>query len=212
MSPPKTSFTRDDVIAAALRLVEDDGLDALTARAVAARLGSSVAPVYRQFGTMGELADEVMARAVEQLMDHARRPWTDDRFLNMGTGIAVFARDHANLYRALFLDSDRFRAMVDVFVAGMKQRMHEDPQMAAFPPEVREQLLETMWIVTHGQASLIAVGLVDDTRLEAIVQFLVHVGSAVGFKTGFELGIPLEEYLAHAEAAGPPRILMEDER
>lgn len=211
MSPPKTSFTRDDVIEAALGLVDEGGLDGLTARAVAARLGSSVAPVYKQFGTMGELADEVMTRAVEQLLEHARRPWTDDRFLNMGTGIAVFARDHANLYRALFLDSDRFRDVVEAFYAGKREQMAEDPRFAQMPETVRDGLLETMWRVTHGLASLMAVGLVEETDLPSIVEFLVGVGGAVIFKSWVEAGVAPEEYLAMAQEQGqPPCVLVEE--
>jgi len=212
MSPPKTSFTREDVIGAALALVEEDGLDALTARAVAARLGSSVAPIYKQFGSVGELVDAVMDAAAAQLMQATRTGWTNDSFLNMGTGIAVFARDHANLYRALFLEGDRFRAVLDDFVAGMKRGMHDDPTLAELPAEAREQMLETMWVVTHGQASLMAAGLVDDTRLEAIVQFLLHVGGAVSLKTILELGIPFDAYMERAAEFGPPQILMEDPR
>jgi AcrR family transcriptional regulator len=211
MSPPKTAFSRDDVIAAALALVEEQDLDALTARAVAARLGSSVAPVYKQFGTMGELADELMASAVEQLLEYARRPWTDDRFLNMGTGIAVFARDHASLYRALFLDSDRFRNVIDAFYAGKREQMADDPRFAEMPDELRDRLLETMWRVTHGLASLMAVGLVDDTDLESIVEFLLGVGGAVIFKSWVEAGVPSEEFLARSREQGkPPCILMEE--
>ncbi len=44
--PPKVRFTKDEIISAALTLVREEGLPCLTARALAARLGSSAKPIF----------------------------------------------------------------------------------------------------------------------------------------------------------------------
>ncbi len=54
--PPKIKYTRDEVIGAALSVVEEIGLNSLTARNVAFKLDSSTAPVYNHFATMDEFA------------------------------------------------------------------------------------------------------------------------------------------------------------
>jgi AcrR family transcriptional regulator len=177
--PPSERVSRHDVIQAALAVVESEGLGSLTARRVAAELKSSTAPVYRSFASMEDLARVVMERARDQLVAYSEAHYTDRRFLDMGTGIAVFAREHPRLYRALFLETDQFRVLLRGFLAGLTDGMRDDPRFADLPHDLRAELLDRMWTHTHGLASMIAVGLTDDTSTERIVGSLDAVGSAV---------------------------------
>ena len=61
--PPKTKITRDMVAQAALDAARQGGLDAVSARTVAARLGCSTQPVLYQFATVEELRRETYRRA-----------------------------------------------------------------------------------------------------------------------------------------------------
>lgn len=70
--PRSTSFSPDEVGRAALELVRAQGWDALTARAVGARLGVSVAPVYGAFASMEELSDWLLEEIdLERFQDQA---------------------------------------------------------------------------------------------------------------------------------------------
>ena len=51
--PPKPKFTREEIVAAALDLVSERGMGALTSRDLAARLGSSPRPIFTVFKNMG---------------------------------------------------------------------------------------------------------------------------------------------------------------
>ena len=53
--PPKAKFTRSELIQAALDLVRSKGADALTARALGQRLGSSARPIFTVFQSMDEV-------------------------------------------------------------------------------------------------------------------------------------------------------------
>lgn len=48
--PPKAKYTRDEIIAIAYELVREQGVEALTAREVAKRLGTSPSPILRCSG------------------------------------------------------------------------------------------------------------------------------------------------------------------
>lgn len=61
--PPKVKFSREEIIAAALDIVREGGMTALTARSLAARLGSSAKPVFGLFENMQEVQNEVMLAA-----------------------------------------------------------------------------------------------------------------------------------------------------
>jgi hypothetical protein len=97
----------------------------------------------------------------------------------MGTGTAIFASEHPRLYRALFLETDRFAALVKGFVEQLAEDMRKDPLLAGLDRKRRAQLLDRMWTYTHGLASLIAVGLARETSREAIVRSLEAMGTAV---------------------------------
>ena len=61
--PPSAKFTREEIVRAALTLVRTEGFDALTARALGAKLGSSARPIFTVFQNMEEVQQAVMDAA-----------------------------------------------------------------------------------------------------------------------------------------------------
>ena len=97
---------RDRLVAAAIRLLEDSGPEALQARKLAAEIGASTMAVYTYFGGIKQL---IHAMAREGFARLSRRleevPATDDPVADLfGLGLAY--RDHAldspQLYRVMF--------------------------------------------------------------------------------------------------------------
>jgi AcrR family transcriptional regulator len=177
--PPKTKYSRDEVIQAAVRVVEESGMNSLTARSVAVRLGSSTAPVYNHFATMDELALCVIKETQRALLEYTARPYTDRVFLNMGTGVAMFACEHSQLYRALMLEGDRSSDVVREFLGILESEMTKDHRFTSLSSRERRVLLRKMWIFTHGLASLICVGLIKDCNQDYIIKALLDIGSDV---------------------------------
>ena len=62
---PKNKFTREEMIAAALKIVRRNGAGSLTAKAIADELGISTRPVFTCFGTMDTVKNEVRQAAEE---------------------------------------------------------------------------------------------------------------------------------------------------
>ena len=50
--PPKPKFTREEIVAAALSLLREQGESALTAREIGKRLGTSSSPIFTTFMDM----------------------------------------------------------------------------------------------------------------------------------------------------------------
>ena len=177
--PPKTMFSKDDVIKAAFELVQHQGIQSLTAREVAKRLKSSTAPVYSNFESMKLLEREVIIRARDLLLDYMVRPHTDVVFLNMGVGYAKFAREQCPLFRALYLEKSDYKDILDELEKSLRLRMRQDTRFAELEDQERFALLEKMWTFTHGMATSICVGLAEDSSDEYIINTLRDVGSAV---------------------------------
>lgn len=175
--PPKTLFTAEDVLAAALGLVAERGVRALTARNVARRLRASIAPVYSNFATMGALEEAVMRRAQEIMLAEASRPRTDSAFLDMGVGVAIFARNHGNLFRALFLEGRCAESLHAEAHERLLAGMERDKRLSSLTRDQRASLLDRMAIFTLGLATLICTDQLADTSDEAIIAILREMGA-----------------------------------
>ena len=79
--PPKVKVTKEEIIAAALEILRQKGMEAVNARAVAAALGCSTQPIFSNYSSMGALQHDVLAagyaeynRWIEQQMKEGRYP------------------------------------------------------------------------------------------------------------------------------------------
>ncbi len=177
--PPKVKFSKADLIKAAIEIVERGGLKDLTARNVATKLDSSTAPVYKHFSAMDELALEVIRKIQQELLDYTSRPYTEAVFLNMGTGIAMFACEHPQLYRALMLEGDNYGNVVTEFLEILERALTKDQRLVMLSDDERRILLHKMWTFTHGLATLTCVGLKHNCTQEKIVKTLMGMGADV---------------------------------
>lgn len=176
----KTTFTRDDVIEAALAVLEADGVAAVTARRVADTMGASTAPVYSNFGNMDELLDAVVREVGKAMvLDYCRRPWTDDLFLSMGVGFVHFAQDHPQLYRAIYLDHARACAAESQLEERLLEDLAGHPVLGGLPVDHQEELLFQASIYTLGMATTLVTGLWTDPDLEQAEAWLRSVGASL---------------------------------
>lgn len=101
--PPKTRYTRQKVLEAALDVVRSEGLQGLSARAVAKVLGASTAPVSATFENMQSLTDAVVAALIERLLAEIDATEATDPIRAAAFAMARFTADHPRDYEALFL-------------------------------------------------------------------------------------------------------------
>ena len=100
------SDVRDRLIAGGIRLLERDGLQALSVRNLAAEVGTSTMAVYTHFGGMTGVVDavatEAFSRFTRALTD---APQTDDPvadFFVMGAAYRAFALANPQRYQLIF--------------------------------------------------------------------------------------------------------------
>ncbi len=172
----RTTFTADDILDAAMAVMEAHGRDALTARRVALHLGASTAPVYSNFTSMEELQGQALARTDALLLDYCLRPWTDERFLNMGIGYLRFARDHPNLFKALYYEPRDDHCPMAPNNEVLLGVLEAHPLLGTLPRAVLDELLFQAAVYSHGLAALICSGLWRDPDLDLATQMLRNLG------------------------------------
>ncbi|MCM1514725.1 MAG: WHG domain-containing protein [Anaeroplasma bactoclasticum] len=104
--PPKTKFTKEQIIEVALTLVKEEGIDALTARALGKRLGTSSCPIFTIFTNMDEVYQSVVQQAQRVYKGYIQKGLQKDpAFKGVGMQYIQFAQNEPQLFRLLFMRS-----------------------------------------------------------------------------------------------------------
>jgi AcrR family transcriptional regulator len=181
MAPKEISFGREVVLGAALEVVKSKGLEGLTARNVASELQASVAPVYKAFGSMDDLARGVLEEARRLMEDRTREVPTEVPFLNIGLGVVTFARDERSLFKALFHSRHGCRDILEDFYGSILERMKADKMLNWLPPAHLERLLDSLWLYILGLATALVYGQLIDPSTENIIHLLKSMGNVLMF-------------------------------
>lgn len=162
--PPKPKFTREEIAAAALRLISRRGSAALTAQALAQELGSSARPIFTAFKSMEEVHQEVRAAALRHFERFAEKAvHYTPAFKQFGMQMILFALEEPHLYQLLFMEGDgQAHRFEEVFVnLGEPAKVCIDILQKEYGLSEEESaaLFRHVWIYTYGMASLCATGM-----------------------------------------------------
>ena len=102
--PPKCKFTKEEIIEAALEMVKADGIEAVTARALGAKLGTSSKPVFGLFQNMDELLQQVIRAARDEYNKYIKIGLAQESaFKGVGLQYILFAKNEPKLFQLLFM-------------------------------------------------------------------------------------------------------------
>lgn len=159
--PPKPKFTKEEVVEAALKLVSEDGIEALTARELGARLGSSARPIFTVFKNMEEVNQEVRAAAVKYYDSYASKALDyTPAFKQYGMQMVLFSFEEPKLYQLLFMTENKNATdFEDIFDGlGDSANICIEYIQSYYKLDFKEahKLFKQMWIYTYGIGSLCA--------------------------------------------------------
>lgn len=191
---PKNKFTREEMVTAAVRVVQKKGAAALTAKSLAEELGTSTQPVFTCFGTM-DMAKAEVYTAAERLFDGYLAKGLKEKipFLGFGTQYIRFAREEPELYRLLFLM--RTEDMECGAFATMRHMQELVRPSLTSIYHISEQegdcYFRDLWLVVHGLATLIVTGdcpYSDREIGQILAGFSVSIYKAIKEIPGFTTG------------------------
>ena len=168
--PSSPKIKKEDMLQAALELVSKNGYAALNIKAVAKELGCSTAPISWQFGGMDGLREELIPFAEQYVEDqyYSRDENEFATFEQRGKGTIDLASENPNLFRFLYM-GERSQLLSTGFelqtnnqdAANVYQEMAE--LLGVTPKQVMDFAM-TMMVYTQGIGTLIASGIVKDTK------------------------------------------------
>lgn len=112
--PPKAKFTKEEIINAGLSIAREKGIEAVTAREIAAVLGSSARPIFTVFDSMEEVHREVRAAAMRVFEEYANEAVNyTPAFKAVGMQMIKFAIEEPKLFQLLYMQENDNSMSID---------------------------------------------------------------------------------------------------
>ena len=157
--PPKSNLTREKIAETAFEILRKDGYDALNARYLAERLGTSTMPLFHYFENMDEIKRVAVRLGIQKYDTYMEEGSKNELpFKGIGRAYIKFAKEEPELFKLLFMTAtenviglpkeDKNTCIAIGFATAMLNGNAEDGSRA----------LRNMWIVVHGIATLEATG------------------------------------------------------
>ena len=159
--PPKAKFTKEQIVEVAIDLIRKNGIDCLSARVLAKKLGTSVCPIFNVFKDMNELTSELTLKAKSIYKEYIQKGLSQEMaFKGVGTEYILFAIKEPKLFQFLFMTEQVEMPSISN-VLQISDESYNDILLSAqngynLTYEQAERLYLHLWIYTHGIAALCA--------------------------------------------------------
>lgn len=169
--PPKAKFSREEIIAAALEITRESGIEAVTARELGKRLNSSSRPIFTVFENMEEVLQEVEKAAKDIYRQYVEEGLKQElAFRGVGMAYIQLAAREPKLFQLLFMceqqegnDLEHILTTIDANYEVILKSVQEPYQLNE---ESAKKLYQYLWIYTHGLATLLATRVCQFTSEE----------------------------------------------
>lgn len=152
-------LTKDNIVKAAVKLVNEQGWTELNARGLAKSIGISTKPLYRIYSNMDEIKTDVL-NEIKRQYDEFINSRIDSKkaLLTLCIAYVEFANDYKNLFTSLFLsDNLKWKKIDDVLDEKWNQSTIINlVNKHGFSFEEAKELFLNMWLYSNGLATLIA--------------------------------------------------------
>ena len=159
--PPKAKYTREEIIEVAFQLAREKGIDAVVAREVGKRLGTSSSPIFSAFKNMEELQMEVRQVALQEFEAYVSDALNfTPAFKYVGMKMIEFAMREPKLFQLVYMrehgDSQTFAMLVDELGETVDVCIRIMENDYALSREDAEMLFRQVWLHTFGICALLA--------------------------------------------------------
>lgn len=186
--PPRAKFLKEEIIQAALSIVKKDGMSALTARTLGAKLSSSARPVFTVFQSMEEVRQCVIENAKAQYREYVEKGLSEPyAFKGVGLQYILFAVNEPKLFQLLFMNERDSVPSFEGVLPQIDESYHRILQSIidnyGLTQNIAETLYRHLWIYTHGIATLCATKMccfTDDEINKMLTEVFVSLLEKIG--------------------------------
>lgn len=159
--PPKPKFKKEEIIEAAVEIVSQKGINALTAQELRTALQCSASPIFTVFNSMKEISDEVRIAVMRRFENfNVDNSHEMPIFKQIGIKMIMFGIKEPKFFQLLFMqESEQSFNFENVF-----ERLGNTAEFCitaiekdyGLTPSQAEILFKNVWIYTFGIGALCA--------------------------------------------------------
>jgi AcrR family transcriptional regulator len=177
--PPRTRYTAERILDAALALTRVEGVEGVTARNLAGALECSTAPIFSRFTSMESVHEALVDRIIEEFVHAVGADLSGDPIVAAGEGWLRFACEEPRLYEAVFLRRHPWHVKWGRIRLQMADRMATDSRYSDWDRAGLFALVGRISVVMHGLGVEVWSGRLDVTNPRLLVeQFVLPVVAA----------------------------------
>lgn len=159
--PPQAKFSREEIIKAALSIVREEGMEALTSRALGTRMGSSARPIFTVFQNMEQVQQAVTEASKRLYNEYVWKGLSEKpAFKGVGTQYILFSIHEPKLFQLLFMTERKqvpsLSSVLPLIDENYDQILLSIQKEYGLDRFSAEKLYRHLWLYTHGIATLCA--------------------------------------------------------
>lgn len=174
--PPKAKITKEDIIAASVDIVRENGADGLNARLIAKKLNCSTQPIFSNYSSMEELKCDVIKSADKlhtEYLEKAMRNSQGQEYKASGIAYIKFAKEEKELFKLLFM-RDRSKEKIKDERDEISEIINIISEDTGMSFDEAYNFHMQMWIYVHGIAVMFATSYLD-WDWETISEMLTNI-------------------------------------
>lgn len=161
--PRSFMFTKEEIVAAAVQLTREKGIDAVSARSLGEKLGASSRPIFSYFKSMDEVKEAIVESATEIYNGYIETEIKSGRYSSYKANCMAyirFAKEEKELFKMLFLTDTSSEDVSDDSdeneIEEVKPLVKILQKQLNFSRENAELFFSETWVTVHGIAAMLA--------------------------------------------------------
>ena len=177
----KKEIDKQRILDAAYKLAVRGGIESLTARNIAKAVNCSTQPIYLEFKNMQDLRNQVLARISDELKSNTlQQNFTGEPLIDLDLSYLYFAKEHVDLFRAMFVDGKFGNQMiVDTLMGLGLEKFKQQFDAEQFSEERLNHIVISNWIAATGLATLLMNKMANFTQAQMISVLKAQIHEAM---------------------------------
>lgn len=177
----KKEIDKQRILDAAYKLAVRGGIESLTARNIAKAVNCSTQPIYLEFENMQDLRNQVLARISDELKSNTlQQNFTGEPLIDLDLSYLYFAKEHVDLFRAIFVDGKFGNQMiVDTLMGLGLEKFKQQFDAEQFSEERLNHIVISNWIAATGLATLLINKMANFTQAQMISVLKAQIHEAM---------------------------------
>ena len=177
----KKKIDKQRILDAAYKLAVRGGIESLTARNIAKAVNCSTQPIYLEFENMQDLRNQVLARISDELKSNTlQQNFTGEPLIDLDLSYLYFAKEHVDLFRAMFVDGKFGNQMiVDTLMGLGLEKFKQQFDAEQFSEERLNHMVISNWIAATGLATLLINKMANFTQAQMISVLKAQIHEAM---------------------------------